>query len=57
MFRSFSSYCNKHKLKLTLSNLSLIKENNPLSETVDIYQGIIICKTKESSDYLCELEM
>lgn len=50
--KKISNYCNKHKLKLTLSNLSLIKENNPLSETVDIYQGIIICKTKEDVNNL-----
>lgn len=45
-------YCTKHHLKLILTNLDLMI-NNALLDKTDVYQGIIICQTKDDINQLC----
>ncbi len=47
-------YCDKNKLKITLANASLLKDNHNLSDTTDVYQGIVICKTKDDVNHLIQ---
>lgn len=48
------NYCIKHKLKLILANLDLIEDNLVLLDNIDIYQGIISCKTKDDVKQLSQ---
>lgn len=54
LIKKLSNYCYNHKVEITHSNLSLLKENYILSDTIDIYQSFIICKTKEDVNDLID---